>query len=198
MAEKKVEKQVGPLYVTSNELREEAVSMIESHRVIEIMESYGWDPDDRSGSDMTSIRSSIFANKLGLMANPCTDLHNLFKGFDSRWHNDDRNQVPTFYKGETGEKDVSCIGTEVNYYFQGILFRVFGYSSYTGLEWVRSWKFVSRHGEVNANIEFFFRKGHKELPALWGRAVTNQRRNAIRAQQMEKRRAQKAQARARR
>ena len=63
------------------------------------------------------------------------------------------------------------LGTEVNYYFQGVLFRIFGYSITNGLNWVGTWKTVTGHGGVNQNIQFFFKKDWSELPGFWGRAL---------------------------
>jgi hypothetical protein len=179
---------MGPLTVSDAELSSEAVTMICQQQVVEIMESYGYDPDDKSGADMTSWYNSIFANKLGLMANPFSDLHNLFKGFDSQWHNEARNQVPTVYSGKSSNKSVTGLGTEVNYYFQGILFRIFGFSTYTGLEWIRTWKFGSGHGTVTPAIEFFFRKGWGELPGLWPVALREQRLWKARGMAMDRKR----------
>jgi hypothetical protein len=149
----------GPgLIVTDEDLRNEALDLIDTQTVIEIMESYGYDPDDTSGADMNSAWNAVFHNKYGLMANPTTDLHNLFKGFDSHWHNEQQNQKPVTYIGCSFPRPLACIGTEVNYYFQGVLFRIFGYSTTTAMTWIAAWKKGSGHGDVSPNIEFFFQE----------------------------------------
>jgi len=87
------------LTVGDNDLVNEALDMIETQGVIEVMQNYGYDPNDRSGRDLTTVWNEIFNNRWGLMMNPCTDLHNLFKGFDSHWHNTAQNQAQVTYTG---------------------------------------------------------------------------------------------------
>ena len=160
--------------VTDQQLWDEALSMLLLHNVIDLMKYYHYDPDDTTASDTQSVYNAVFNNKFGLMANPASDLHNLFKGFDSHWHNDDLNQVVHNYWGSSGE--IQTKGTEVNYYYQGLLFRTFNFSLDTGLTWVQTWKTISRHGGITPGVDFFFRKGWKELPGMWP-VVLRQYRN---------------------
>ena len=161
--------------VTDSQLREEALSMIDQQRVIELMISYNYDPNDTSGGDLNTYWNCVFNNKYGLMMNPLTDLHNLFKGFDSHWHSGQFNQAKVTYFGSSSPSSVKAIGSDVNYYFQGVLFRIFGFSKSTGLDWARTWKMVTRHGTVTPAIEFFFSKGWSELPSFWTQALFNYR-----------------------
>lgn len=84
-----------------------------------------------------------------------------FKSFDSKWHNKNRNQFNVKFTDSNGES-IIALGTEVNYYFQGVLFFIFGLTETSGLNVVRAWKKFSRHGHLNSNIRFFVHRGYED------------------------------------
>ena len=119
-------------------------------------------------------------------AGPGNGVFDLFYGFDSKYHNNDHNQKQHVYNpggprpspsiggqvypGWDGKSSLA-LGTEVNYFFQGILFRAFGVSAQAAEMFAGTWKAASRHGDLNTQCKAFIADGHRALPDLWPRVL---------------------------
>jgi hypothetical protein len=154
--------------VTDEKLRAMALDMIGQYGLIQLMRDAGYKPES------TQTVESIDWTVLMTLWSP-SGVYNIFHEFDSIYHNKPHNQKPHVYRGQDSAKDLPCLGTEVNYYFQGILFRAFGYGFARALTQVAAWKKLSAHGGVTDNIKFFLNKGWRELPQLWPQALFNER-----------------------
>lgn len=162
----------GPLpdkfIVTDVKLKRMGVDLLGSFGVIDILREYGWDPEDTSASESVDRKFLAMANITG-------DVFNLFYGFDSEYHNDDHNQKLHIYTGDAAPKGLNCLGTEVNYYFQGLLFRIMKFGWFRTVTVCATWKTATRHGPLNDKCKLFLHKGWSELPALWPDVLHNDR-----------------------
>ena len=154
--------------VDDMKLKRMGVDLLGSFGVCDILREYGWDPEDVSASESLD-------RKLIAMGNITGNVFNLFYGFDSPYHNADHNQKKHIYYGNAAPNGLECLGTEINYYFQGLLFRVIKFGWFRTVTVCATWKKASRHGSLTPNCKTFLHKGWAELPGLWPEVVLNDR-----------------------
>ena len=129
--------------VDDMKLKRMGVDLLGSFGVCDILREYGWDPEDLSASESLD-------RKLIAMGNITGNVFNLFYGFDSPYHNADHNQKKHIYYGNAAPNGLECLGTEINYYFQGLLFRVIKFGWFRTVTVCATWKKASRHGSLTS------------------------------------------------
>ena len=130
--------------VTTQELVEEGVEMLMSHQpnadgknVIHYLIDHGIDAGDHDVSSFWVTRvGRTFWRQFNWI-----DIDNTFLSFDSHWHNYDDNHYKNIkakrqcaencrnqHKVTHADSSTIAVGTDVNYFFQGVIHYVFGFT----------------------------------------------------------------------
>lgn len=183
------------LSVNTEDLRREAVELLRTQSpddtgrsIVEVFLDNGITAANFSNESFPTLNAAQGERLLMRLSSPL-DTASTFIGFDSQWHNDDKNQHAVGYF-EGGRLSRVALGTEVNYYFQGIVHRVYGYSWATTRLRVKGWKTVSRHGAVNADILFFLKKGYDDAGIVMQRAYAEHDKHQVKLAHYKKKKAQ--------
>lgn len=173
--------------VSSSELQIEAGKLLlqvspadDGRNIIQTLQDAGIGAENIGRRDAVGELEKIFH----VAGNPF-DFVNVFIGFDSKWHQPVRNQKRVRFSSG-GETRVT-LGTEVNYYFQGILFWTYGIRLADAYDIAKTWKFVSRHGKFNQHCRFFLDKGYREAPQVVQKAYHSQMQWDVKVDSYKKR-----------
>ena len=146
--------------VNTQMLRNMIVEMMIQYEVLNVMEEVG---EDTRNLKFTGRGDGKFQWRVAWSPN---GVYNLFHGCDSVYHNKDRNQVTHSFTPTRGES-FDCLGTEINYYVQGALFRCFDCTFQYAVGFAITWKDWSGHGSLNSNCQYFMREGWCDIKHMW-------------------------------
>ncbi len=161
----------GAFVVTQQQLRDMIVQMFDQYGVLDILRGVGIEPRTHA-----FLGSRDFRFQWSVM-NSTNGIYNLFHGCDSIYHNDSHNQKQHTFIPSKGQS-FSCLGTEINYYVQGALFRALDCTYNCAEGFCRTWKDVSGHGSLTPNCVFFLSEGYADVLLLWQKILQVENQHA--------------------